>query len=912
MHLPSALRDAVTTLATQEFSNLPVSTQVLLLYALYEEAVSTETIMDEMKKRKEGLEQLQQELFSVSTQMREITALYSKQELTLRKRFIEMVKHKMPAKQQKEMLSFAYKPNDRAKNPAEKELVTFLAKKTTVLQDLKTRLHDIEARIMACVKTNWKATALGTDRHGSEYYWLPGDQPVRVWVINEDAGTCAYLWNAEQIQQLQNWVDNRGEDEQVLYSVLRRVGPQIVQMMKDQTASLPILSGNWAVDLTNRKKKELASREFVLYEAEGALSLRQLHGQWLGVPVVESRAENWWVCEKKHGKASLTVRTIVDVLFQPLFVRDEKKEGIEKTHSRLLAAASGTLALDAYKALVLELEEELMACLHPSYFLPGWIVARQLWKERITNSQTFSDVSYYLRDLEVSCVNFTVINALTQMVDRATFLSCYEKQMKKPPQLPKEEETVVYSAKGHSAAIQAFFRNNAFGSMFQSTEQAQDHDALCRVQRIEYFWGNGNPFLRIFLDPISPLVQTSFVQSYYDCLDKSTMTVTVHAPEEEETRPPFVVMVWLMSTESEFVIPFGEYCNAFVNNLKPGDRIRMWFDGIDTQVGVTKKRKESRLEGSFLTGKVTAIAPAEHGSFPWEGVSVAWDGNTSEAGTNHINAWECEYQMKDVRDRLREGTRASGWRSGEARRLTENDMKVLRESTAQIVKNHTAEEGEQFFRYLSRYWSEKGQEMVKPILSYDTLDLGLFWKLMQAFGGYEMVVNSKGSWQCIYKMLPNFREQNTSAPTSLHRIYLRYLWQFEKDQREEKGLPPIIQPRLPIATTPGRGVGRPRGEKEPTEKKSEELIMFDYAPNIQFMVNAMREQEKLKNVLLSKVKAMQSTLQYKEGSISTATGEVSDFAYRGIVHGNVCMLKRRIELINKFIAQLRQILTFYL
>ena len=84
VRLPSSLRDAVTALATQEFSSLPTSSQVLLLHALYEEAVSTETILEEAKKRKEALTQLQQELFSVGTQMREITALYSKQELALR------------------------------------------------------------------------------------------------------------------------------------------------------------------------------------------------------------------------------------------------------------------------------------------------------------------------------------------------------------------------------------------------------------------------------------------------------------------------------------------------------------------------------------------------------------------------------------------------------------------------------------------------------------------------------------------------------------------------------------------------------------------------------------------------------------------------------------------------------------
>lgn len=913
VRLPSSLRDAVTALATQEFSSLPTSSQVLLLHALYEEAVSTETILEEAKKRKEALTQLQQELFSVGTQMREITALYSKQELALRDRFIDAVTQKeLPPKQQQELLAFTYKPSDKAKNPAEKELAAFLSKKASVLEDLKARVRDIETRIIACVKTSWTPTVLGCDRHGTEYFWLPNDQPARVWVVNEDSGTCGYLWSAEQVLQLLNWVDNRGKEEQVLYSVLRRIGPQIVQTLEEQTAALTVLVKPSVAELSARKKKELASREFVLCEADGATTLRQVHGQWVGVPAVEASAADWWRCEKKRGRASATVRAIVETLFQPLFVREEKKAGIEEAGHRLLAAASGPLKLEAYKALVAELEAELVACVLPSYLFPDWAVARRLWADRVAASKTFSDVSYYLRDLEASCVNFAVINALTQTVDRGTFLGFYEKQMKKPPRLPEEGETVVYSAQGHRAAIQAFFRNNAFGSVFQSAEQAQAADALCKVQRVEYFWGNGNPFLRVFLTPLSPLVLTSFVESYYDCLDKGALAVTVHAPEEEEARKPFVVLVWLASTESEFVIPFSEYCNAFVNNLKPGDHIRMWFDGVDAQVGVTKKRKEARLEGSFLTGKVTAVAPAERGSFPWEGVTVTWDGNASEAGTNRINAWECEYQAKEARDRLREGTRGSGWRSGETRRLTENDLKALRESAAAIVKGHTAEEGEQFFRYISRYWAEKGQEVVKPVLSYETLDLGLFWKLMQAFGGYEMVVNSKGSWQSIYKLLPNYREQNTSAPTSLHKIYLKYLWQFEKDQREEKGLPPICQPRLPVATCPGKGTGKAKGEKEPGEKKGEELIMMDYAPNIQFMVNAMREQEKLKSVLLNKVKAMQSTLQYREGSISTVTGEVSDFAYRGIVHGNVCMLKRRIELITKFISQLKQILNFYL
>ena len=132
--------------------------------------------------------------------MREITALYSKQELALRDRFTDAVmQRELPPKQMQELLAFAYKPSDKAKNPAEKELAAFLSKKASVLEDLKARVRDIETRIIACVKTSWTPTALGCDRHGTEYFWLPNDQPARVWVVNEDSGTCGYLWSAEQV-----------------------------------------------------------------------------------------------------------------------------------------------------------------------------------------------------------------------------------------------------------------------------------------------------------------------------------------------------------------------------------------------------------------------------------------------------------------------------------------------------------------------------------------------------------------------------------------------------------------------------------------------------------------------------------------------------------------------------------------
>ena len=914
LKLPTELKGILATLATQEFASLTPSSQITLLYALYEEAAATEVVQDEMKKRKEALVRLQQEFYSISSQLREISALYSRQEFSNRNAFITgVVERGLPAKQQEEMLSFNYKPSDKSKVVAEKNLAAFLAKKSSVLADLKARLADVESRIMVASKALWSPTPLGGDRFGNKYFWFPDDKPLRVWVINENDGNCGYFWSSEQLLMLMNWLDNRGKEEHILYSVLKRIGLQFTQFIETELSGLPVIPSISGNDLTARKRKELAGRDLVLCDVDGSLSLRQLHGQWIGVPVVDNDQNEWWRCAKKEGVVSETVKAIIDVLFQPAFMKEGKSELVSTLQEQWRRLHTEGASLEAYKTLVLLLEETIFESIHTSYMNPDWLLARSLWTTRVRDSQTFSDVSYYLRDIEASCVNFTVINALTRSVDRTTFLGLYEKQAKKVPRLPDDGETVVYCAKGHAVAIQDFFQNNAFGSVYHCTEKEQDRDYLCKVHHVEYFWGNGNPFLRVYLTPISPLVLYSLVQSYYDCLGKDELSITVRTPPPEPNGAPFTVVVWLASTNSEFVVPFDSYCGAFVNNLRVGNHIRMWFDGVDAQITASKRRrKESRLEGSYLTGKVTGIERCEGCSFPWECLEVAWSSNTNEAGTNRINPWECEYQEKDTRDRVRENTR-SGWKSGEVKKLSENDLKSIRESAQAIVKAHTPEEGEQFYRFLTRYWNEKGQEVTKPILSYETLDLGLFWKLMQAFGGYEMVVNSKGSWQSIYRLLPNFREQNTSAPTSLHKIYLKYLWQFEKEQREEKGMAPICQPRLPIPTMPGRSTMKTKGEKEEPEKEgNDELIMMDYPPNVQFMVRTVKEQEKLKSVLTSKVKSMQNTLQYKEGTISTVNVEVSDFAFRGIVHGSVCMLKRQIESISKFISQLKQILNFYL
>lgn len=223
------------------------------------------------------------------------------------------------------------------------------------------------------------------------------------------------------------------------------------------------------------------------------------------------------------------------------------------------------------------------------------------------------------------------------------------------------------------------------------------------------------------------------------------------------------------------------------------------------------------LEGSFLHGHVMALAPATGDVFPWDSVTVRWDAKAGEAGTNRINPWECEFTPKDVSlraERARELGSARSVARQEGRRLSEEELKTVRAKAAEAVRTHTKQDGEDFFRFLESYWGKQGMEVTRPVLSYEPLDLGLLWKLMQIYGGYECVVNTKGSWLEIYRLLPTYRSQNTSAPTSLHKIYLKYMWQFEKEQREEKGLPPIIEPRLPLPTTPGRIVLGKAGKTE--------------------------------------------------------------------------------------------------
>ena len=78
------------------------------------------------------------------------------------------------------------------------------------------------------------------------------------------------------------------------------------------------------------------------------------------------------------------------------------------------------------------------------------------------------------------------------------------------------------------------------------------------------------------------------------------------------------------------------------------------------------------------------------------------------------------------------------------------------------------------------------------------------------------------------------------------------------------------------------------------------------------MEKIIREEERKKNLLTMKWKSMHGSLQYVPGTISTVNGVESINAYQGIVNGNVCMIKRKTEMMAKFISNLKQIMSFYI
>ena len=675
-----------------------------------------------------------------------------------------------------------------------------------------------------------------------------------------------------------------------------------------------------------RKQKEVS--HLVIDENEDHVkTLFQTHGEFICVPQWKEGVED---CVSIHGRISPSLCDICSCVFIPLFLKNvyNQKE-LQHIHDLLQSVYDyDVITLDQYKTTVLTLESTIMNTVQSAYIHPDWVLARHIWKEQVEKATCFSDVSYFLRDIEASCIDFAIVDALTTSIDRREFIEELEKKVKKHPVIPDEGETVVYYSVGHALAIKDFKQHNVFSGVVNLNEKEQDQAYVCKVQTVRYFPGRGNPFVRLTLKPVANTVVSVLVSSYYQSLSSTNLTITY--PEAYPECPivePFEVTMWMNSTESDFVIPLAKYCVAFVNNLHVGDSFKMYFQGIESQVtNQSKKRKrDSRLEGSYLYGHVVAIAPLESQFFPWDALTVEWDSGGNEAGTNHINPWECEFMAKEISlraERARDlGTARSLYRN-DSRRLSEEELRVIRAKALEIVRTHTKQDGEDFYHFLENYWGKQGMEVTRPVLSYEPLDLGLLWKLMQVYGGYECVVNTKGSWLDIYRMLPTFRIQNTSAPTSLHKIYLKYMWQFEKEQREEKGLPPIIDPRLPLPTTPGKLVASKTVAKTAEQEYNDndvkkntlpmDLALFDAPPGVQVMEKIIREEERKKNLLTMKWKSMHGSLQYVPGTISTVNGVESINAYQGIVNGNVCMIKRKTEMMAKFISNLKQIMSFYI
>ena len=922
------LQEVLHHLETKDLSELSFSQQILLLYSLFRAVQSLECVKTERERRTATLNTLLLEESSIQTQMQELQAVYVPQEQRLRDAFISAVESGIKqAKQQLTMFDKRYKPSEKSRLSSEVALASFLAKKKTVFDDMTRRLVEIREQLLSVNASAAELSPLGKDRLGRSYYFFPGDTPSRLWICDKRQHRWSYLWSSAQLQELLDWIDNRGSQEHVLYCSLVLYLPMLKRTLDQSLDAVPTLGeGETPQTIPLRRRRELEAHSLVLRTQNGVEELLQTKGKWIGVPMLPDVADD---CVAVPGRVSLSLFDIASCLFIPLFLKPSHDESLISSLQTTLQTIYSypCVALETYKEAVLLLERAITAAIQPTYIHPDWLASHYFWTRRVTSAQCFSDVSFYLCDIEVSCVDFAIVNALTTTVSRQEFFADLEKQGKKVPAIPEEGETVVYYAAAHALAIRDFKQHNVFSGVVDLKEKEQTQDYVCKVQSIRYYPGRGNAFVQLTLKPILNTVVSVLVHSFYASQELPNFAVSY--PESFPAPPsaePFEVIIWANNTESDCVISLSKYFMAFVNNLHVDDAFKMYFQGIESQVPASKKRRhDARLEGSFLHGHVTALAPATGDVFPWDSVTVHWDSNAGEAGTNHINPWECEFTPKDVSlrsERARELGSARSVVRQEGRRLSEEELKTARVKAAEAVRTHTKQDGEDFFHFLESYWGKQGMEVTRPVLSYEPLDLGLLWKLMQIYGGYECVVNTKGSWLEIYRLLPTYRSQNTSAPTSLHKIYLKYMWQFEKEQPEEKGLPPIIEPRLPLPTSPGRiTVGKPskmelelaeaEGAKAKGERGASDVTHVDASPGVQFMERIIREEDKKKAVLVMKWKAMNATLQYVPGTISTVNGEEKDYAYQGIVNGNVCMLRRKVEIMTKFLSSLKQIMNFY-
>lgn len=902
----SVIDPIVEELQSKDIYNLSPHSQLQLLFTLYRLVLSSPDIQVERAKRESTLDSLQREYSSILNQLRELKAVYSKQEFDLRSAFISYLReHRKDERSPKGMFGPYYTPQAQSHCTEEQELASFLKKREHIITDMVEQLHRTRKLLFAAEKQCWGAVPLGVDRNQNEYYFIPEDIPARLWIHNLKSGEWSYIWQQSELQQLLQWIDNRGKDEQLLYSSLCLILPQL-QTLFDRNMRIPQLEGDFD-SLSDKKKRELKLSDLVVINKEDNLELRQITGIHFGIPVLESITKEKEVCRKSDD-----IPLIVQRVFNSMFIQNPNP-GISEMRVEMKTYQQHAFKLDEYRSTVLCLEECLSSSVDDSLVFPDWRLTRMYWRKRVEEAMTYSEINYYIGDLECSCIDFSIVEALTTTIDRESFLHLYQDKVKTLPRIPRINETVVYYSKGHEDAKVSFVRSNVLSGVYHYKEECQNQDFLCKIIDMDYFWGNGNPFYRVTLKTLSSSLVNLLVQSYYNSQNHPNISLSTVFPSDDSPSIQFTCTVWMETTDSDFIIPFDTYCLAFANNFHVGDHFKMWFRGVESQVSNTKKKgKDSRLEGSYLHGTVTAIEKTEGAFFPWECITAEWDTNGIEAGTNKINPWECEFEEKTVRTRENRGLANN--RASDNRRLPPNELKEIQMKAAQVAKAHKKEDGEAFFRFLSKYWADRGVEIQQPILSYDLLDMGLFWDLMQVYGGYDNVVNTKGSWLDIYLLLPNYRASNTSAPTTLHRFYIKYMYQLEKEQREEKGLPPIGEPRLPLPTCPGKPQSsKSKLEYDDDEKDKKEDELVDASPGVQFLSKMLKEQETKRNAITNKCRILQFSLQYKTGEIQSLNDNIEkDYAFKGIVNGQVCMLKRQTEVINRIINQLRVQLHPYL
>ena len=896
-----------------DIQDLPFKEQIQILFALYSLVLEVPDIKNESIKRENACKQLQQEYTAIINQLHELKSVFSKQEHDLRTNYITYLRdNKEDIKGYITLISPAYTPQVNSKYKPEVALAQFLTKRQPVLSDLIGQLKQTTSQLIATQKSCGKVQPLGIDRNQNEYYFFPYEHPTRLWLFNRVTEEWRYIWHPEEFNKLLKWLDNRGSDEQYLYSALCHVKNLIKEQLSNNFHLSTILVDS--TSLTEKRRRELSQEDLLLYKFNEKEELAQVSGSYFGIPKVDMGIP----IERMKCRKSPILPVLSHHLFSSLFSQQQDPI-ILQIKNRMKEYDNRDYSLDEYKQLVLDLEEAINLFVDNTFVYPDWHITRIYWREYIMNCQCYSDVNFYIGDLEINCVDFSIVDALSSSTDRNSFIQLYEESGKKAPRIPDLNEHVIYYSKGHEDAKIAFIRSNVLSGIFAYDEEIQQHNYFCKVVNIEYFWGRGNPFIRLTLRTVTPSFIKTLVQSYYDCLSQPSFRITNVELSEENPNIQFTCTVWLETTDSSFVIPFDIYANAISNNLHVGDHFRMWFYENDTKNNSNSRRKDAKGNGFYSYGKVLSIKPLEDTFFPWECIEVKWDSNTPETGINFINPWECEFDEKRSRNKVQENKPVF---NNETHKLTDDEIKEIHKKAKEIVKNHKKEDGEDFFRFLAKYWADRGYEIQKPILSYDILDLGLFWELMQLFGGYENVVSTKGSWLFIYTILPNYRTSNTSAPTSLHRIYIRYLWQFEKEQREEKGLPPIGEPRLPVPTTPGKLVGGKTKSSMNTNNNSmilaedeekKDLILLDTTPGIQFLSKLLKEEEYMRSVISKKLQTIQFSLQYESGPISTMGKTIyRDYAYKGIVNGYNGVLKKQMECVSRIITQLRNTLRPYL